>query len=44
MYSSTAAKDTQGKANRHRERVWCSPACLNPKLNLFGQTYEGATA
>jgi hypothetical protein len=29
-YSSTAANDTQGKKNRHRERVWFSPNCLNP--------------
>jgi DNA adenine methylase len=28
-YSSTAKADTQGKANRHRERVWFSPACIN---------------
>ena len=27
-YSSTAAGDTQGKLNRHRERVWFSPHCL----------------
>jgi DNA adenine methylase len=27
-YSSTARQDTQGKANRHRERVWFSPACI----------------
>jgi hypothetical protein len=27
-YSSTAAADTQGKANRHRERIWFSPHCL----------------
>lgn len=28
-YSSTAANDTQGKANRHRERVWFSPNCVS---------------
>jgi len=28
-YSSTAAEDTQGKTNRHRERVWFSPHCLD---------------
>ena len=27
-YSSTAGGDTQGKLNRHRERVWFSPACV----------------
>ena len=27
-YSSTAAEDTQGKENRHRERVWFSEHCL----------------
>jgi hypothetical protein len=27
-YSSTARQDTQGKANRKRERVWFSPHCL----------------
>jgi site-specific DNA-adenine methylase len=29
-YSSTAAGDTEGKANRHRETVWFSPNCVNP--------------
>jgi hypothetical protein len=27
-YSSTAEGDTEGKENRHRERVWFSPACV----------------
>ncbi len=27
-YSSTASGQTQGKQNRHRERVWFSPCCL----------------
>ena len=27
-YSSTAEEETQGQLNRHRERVWFSPACL----------------
>lgn len=31
-YSSTAKQDTQGKANRHRERVWFSPACVTDRL------------
>lgn len=37
-YSSTAAGDTQGKENRHRERVWFSPACIRPAQEalLFG--------
>lgn len=29
-YSSTASGETQGKANRHRERVWFSPHCARP--------------
>jgi DNA adenine methylase len=37
-YSSTAAGDTQGKENRHRERVWFSPHCIGRKTEagLFG--------
>jgi len=31
-YSSTAANDTQGKLNRHRERVWFSPHCLRERM------------
>lgn len=27
-YSSTAEEETQGQLNRHRERIWFSPACL----------------
>src|SRR5688572_8336556 len=34
-YSSTAANDTQGQLNRHRERVWFSPHCLNNGRFLF---------
>ncbi len=30
-YSSTAAGETQGQLNRHRERVWFSPHCLKPE-------------
>lgn len=30
-YASTASGDTQGKANRHRERIWCSPHCFDPE-------------
>ena len=36
-YSSTAAEETQGQLNRHRERVWFSPACLSiEQTSLFG--------
>lgn len=35
-YASTAAQETQGKLNRHRERVWFSPNCLKPNESLFG--------
>jgi DNA adenine methylase len=34
-YSSTAANDTQGKANRHRERIWFSPHCVGKAKTLF---------
>jgi hypothetical protein len=27
-YASTAKGDTEGKANRHRERLWFSPNCI----------------
>jgi DNA adenine methylase len=36
-YSSTASGDTQGKANRHRERVWISPHCINAITERQGQ-------
>jgi hypothetical protein len=42
-YSSTAEGDTQGKLNRHRERVWFSPACLRPSSGLFNLgAFDGA--
>ena len=36
-YSSTADGDTQGKLNRHRERIWFSPNCLpsGGEIGLF---------
>ncbi len=34
-YSSTAANETQGQLNRHRERVWFSPHCLSDENFLF---------
>ncbi len=36
-YSSTAEGDTQGKENRHRERIWFSPHCLHDAGMLFGR-------
>lgn len=36
-YSSTAEEETQGQLNRHRERVWFSPACIPvAQGSLFG--------
>jgi hypothetical protein len=37
-YSSTAEGETEGKANRYRERVWFSPACISQPTQgvLFG--------
>lgn len=34
-YSSTAAEETEGQRNRHRERVWFSPHCLREERMLF---------
>lgn len=34
-YSSTAASETNGQLNRHRERVWFSPHCLRDRGWLF---------
>lgn len=34
-YSSTAAEETQGKRNRHRERIWFSKYCINPEVSRF---------
>jgi hypothetical protein len=33
-------ENNKGKMNAHKERVWFSPHCLNPKtgLNIFRQT------
>jgi hypothetical protein len=37
-YASTASAETQGKANRHRERIWFSPHCLGVKQpSLFAE-------
>lgn len=35
-YSSTATEETQGKLNRHRERIWFSPHCIDAHPGLFG--------
>jgi hypothetical protein len=46
-YSSTAIGDTQGKANRHLERVWFSPHCIDaqaermPLFSPIRQAGEG---
>jgi hypothetical protein len=35
-YSSSAEEETQGQLNRHRERVWFSPACIPAaQMRLF---------
>ena len=38
-YSSTSANETQGKANRGRERLWLSPACVQSGVESL---YAGA--
>jgi hypothetical protein len=30
-YGLEGGEDGAGRANRHRERLWCSSACLNPE-------------
>jgi hypothetical protein len=30
-YGLEGDTDSPGRANRHRERLWCSPSCLNPE-------------
>jgi len=34
-YASTAEGETQGKLNRHRERVWFSPHCIDVNAKRF---------
>jgi site-specific DNA-adenine methylase len=34
-YANKGKGDTQGKANRSRERIWFSPGCLIPQPSLF---------
>ena len=35
-YSSTAAEETQGQLNRHRERIWFSPNCISAESDPQG--------
>jgi DNA adenine methylase len=37
-YSSTASGDTEGKENRHRERVWFSPNCISQSQGCLFQS------
>jgi hypothetical protein len=32
--------DGRGRANAHRERLWCSPHCLTPDLPLFSSVVD----
>lgn len=43
-YSSTAEDDTQGKLNRHRERIWFSPHCRKVGQRSLFDAREGVPA